>query len=96
MSKRGRGYDCKFKAEMAISALNETKSIVEICAEHNVPKTTVIEWRDKLITEASELFVPEHEREKQIRILKQEIESLHKVVGEVTVENSYLKKKLER
>jgi transposase len=96
MARRGRGYDCKFKAEMAISALNDTKSIVELCAEHNVPKTNVLEWRDKLIAEAGELFVPTHDKEKQVRLLKQEIESLHKVVGEVTVENSFLKKKLER
>jgi len=96
MKKVNRSYDSRFKAVVAISALSNEKSLVELCSEHNVPKSNVIEWRDKLISEASELFIPAHEKDKKMRLLKQEIESLHKVVGEVSVENSFLKKKLMR
>jgi hypothetical protein len=53
-----------------------------------------MEWRDKLVNEAAELFVPPHERDKRVKLLRQEIELLHKVIGEVTVENNFLKKKL--
>ena len=94
MTKRIRGYDSKFKAEVALSALSGSKSLIEIGSEHKVSKTTVIEWRDKLVTGAAELFIPAYEKEKQIKLLKQEIESLHKVVGEIAVENSFFKKKL--
>ncbi|MES2215099.1 MAG: hypothetical protein V4485_03655 [Pseudomonadota bacterium] len=38
MTRGGRRYDYNFKAEMTMAASNETKSIVEICVEHNVPK----------------------------------------------------------
>jgi len=94
--KRRKGYDSKFKAEVAMAALNGTKSLIEIGAEHKISKTAIIEWRDKLINGATELFMPVHEREKRIRLLQQEIDTLHKIVGEVTIENSFLKKKLLR
>lgn len=89
-------YDSKFKAEVALQALDNSKSLVEIGSERNVPKTTIIEWRDRLISNASELFLPPHERDRQVRSLKQEIELLHKMIGEITIENSFLKKKLMR
>jgi len=95
MVRRIKAYDSRFKASIAISALSEAKSLLEIGSEHNVPKSNIIEWRDKLIAGSPELFIPLHEKNKQIRLLKQEIESLHKVLGEVTVENSFLKKKLK-
>lgn len=50
------------------------------------------DWRDRVLARLKDLFVEESARKQ--RILAQEIESLHKVIGELTVENSYLKKKL--
>ncbi len=93
---KGKYYDSKLKAEVAISALDGSNSLIEIGSKHNVPKATIIEWRDKLISNAAELFIPAYEKDKQMRALKQEIESLQRIVGEVTVENSFLKKKLMR
>jgi hypothetical protein len=61
-----------------------------------VPKTTIIEWRDRLITSAAELFIPVSEKDKKVKFLQQEIDMLHKIVGEITVENNFLKKKLMR
>jgi hypothetical protein len=68
--------------------------LIEICSEHHISKTTLIEWRDKLITGASEVFIPFDEKNKQVKTLQQEIALLHNILGEVTVENSFLKKKL--
>ena len=68
-----KAYDSRFKSSIAISALSEAKSLLEIGSEHNVPKSNIIEWRDKLIACSPELFVPLHEKNKQIRLLKQEI-----------------------
>ena len=39
-----------------------------------------------------EIFVPVSEKEKQVHQLKQTIEDLQRIIGEVTVENSFLKK----
>ncbi len=94
MVKKVKRYDSKLKAKVAIEALKEEKSALELCTQHNIPKTNLHDWKNKLIASAEEIFVPEHEKNKSIRQLKQEIDGLHKIIGEITIENNYLKKKL--
>ena len=93
---KGKYYDSKIKAEVALTALDKSQSLLEIGSKYNVAKTTVMEWRDKLLTDAVEVFVPAHEKAKRVKALEQEIESLQKIIGEITVENNFLKKKLMR
>lgn len=96
MSRKQRIYDAKFKAEVALEAIREQKGITEICAENNIPKTNVRDWKEKAEKGLHEIFKPNHEKEKEAKILKAEIEELHKLIGELTIENNYLKKKLNR
>ncbi len=97
MTKRiCKSYDAKLKAKVAIEAIASKKELIEISTEHNISKTTICEWRDKLISEASELFIPFHEKDRQVKQLKADLEDLQKIIGEVTIENSFLKKKLQR
>ena len=57
MTKRTcKTYDAKFKAKVAIEAISTSKELIELSVAHNVPKTTIIEWKEKLLNEASELF----------------------------------------
>ena len=94
MTRKLKNYDAKLKAEVALEAYKGEKSLVEICAAHNLPKSNIRDWENKLITEASSIFTPKHEKEKELKNLKNEIEHLHKIIGEITVENNFLKKKL--
>jgi transposase-like protein len=96
MKRICKSYDAKLKAKVALEAIASKKEIIEISTEHNISKTTICEWRDKLVNEAAEVFVPLYERDKQVKQLKENIEDLHKIIGEVTIENSFLKKKLQR
>ena len=94
MSKKHKKYNPELKAKVAIEALKNENNLIEICAKNNIPKTNVHEWKEKLIKEAKILFTPSHELDKQTRLLKQEIEELHKIIGEISIENNFLKKKL--
>ncbi len=97
MTKRiCKSYDARLKAKVALEAVSGKKELIEISTAHNISKTTICEWRDKLISEASDLFIPAHEKDRQIKQLKADIEDLQKIIGEVTIENSFLKKKLQR
>ncbi len=96
MKRICKSYDAKLKAKVALEALAGRKELIEISTEHNISKTTICEWRDKLVNEASEVFIPLYERDKQVKQLKENIEDLHRIIGEVTIENSFLKKKLQR
>ncbi len=96
MKRTCKTYDPKFKAKVAIETIIGKKELIEISSEYNISKTTICEWRDKLMSEATEIFIPPHEKEKQIKQLKENIDELHKIIGEVTIENIFLKKKLQK
>jgi|688.fasta_scaffold2064367_2 transposase len=94
MVKKTKQYDAKLKAKIAIDALKADKTVLELCTQHNIPKANLHDWKNKLIASAEEIFIPEYEKNRVAKQLKQEIEGLHKLIGEITIENNYLKKKL--
>lgn len=94
MPKGYKTYDAKTKAKIALAALKNEASLLAICAENKISKTSAIEWRDKLIAEAEVVFASPHEQQKACNKLKQELDSLHKVLGEMAAENNFFKKKL--
>jgi transposase len=96
MSAKHKSYDAKLKAKIAIEVLKNDSDILDICKNHNVPKTNAIDWKNKLVEEASTIFVPPNEKEKIIKSFKQEINTLQIIIGEITVENNFLKKKLAK
>jgi len=94
MPKGYKKYDAKTKAKIALAAFKSEASLLALCAENKISKTSAIEWRDKLVAEADIVFAPPHEQHKACSKLKQEVESLHKVLGEMAAENNFFKKKL--
>ncbi len=96
MGQTHKSYDAKLKASVALEVLKNDKDILEICKKHNIPKTNAIDWKNKLIEEAVTMFAPLSEKEKLIRGFKQEIKVLQTIIGEITIENNFLKKKLAK
>ncbi len=96
MKRECKSYESKLKASVAIEALEGKRELLEIATRHKIPKSTIHEWKDRLINHAIDLFKPPHERDKQIKQLQSDIEGLHKIIGEITIENNFLKKKLSR
>ncbi len=94
MSRGYKNYDAKTKAKIALAAIKGETSLLAICAENNISRTSAMEWRDKLLTDAEMIFAHPQEQQKACHKLKQELESLHRVVGEMAIENNFLKKKL--
>ena len=90
-----KNYTAEFKAMVAIEAIKSKKGNAEICSEFKIPATNLHEWRDKALESMSQIFIPESEYTKQQRISQEEIENLHKIIGEITIENNFLKKKLK-
>lgn len=89
-----KNYEASFKAKIAIEGIKNIKSSAEICSEHKIPLTNLYDWRDRLISRSEELFISENEHTKKQKSFEAEIDRLHKIIGELTVENSFMKKKL--
>lgn len=89
-----KNYEPEFKAKVALEAIKDQKGTAEICSEYKIPATNLYEWRDKAVGNLHKIFVPESEYQKKQKVMQQEMETLHKIIGEITIENNFLKKKL--
>jgi transposase len=96
MKRSVKKYDAQLKAKLALELVSGKKTLIEICAEQKIPKTTLIEWKEKLEKESHDIFLPISERDKKLKQLQNVIQDLHKIIGEITIENNFLKKKLQK
>ncbi|MCX6995407.1 MAG: hypothetical protein NTY13_06370 [Chlamydiae bacterium] len=83
----------EFKSKVAFEALKENRTLNEIGSEFKVDPLQVGKWKKQLQEEAKEFFT-----DKRVKKQKdpQEIteEQLQNLIGRLTMENEWLKKKL--
>jgi len=85
-------FSKEFRAQVALAALKGDKTMSELAGEFEVHPTQVSAWRKELKDRAMEVFgVP---RDKAGVDKDQLIEELYKNLGQMKVENDWLKKKL--
>ena len=90
MQKRKK-YPKEFKARIALEALRDEKSIAEISSEYEVHSNMVSKWKKHLKDNMSEIFIRKNEQEPDA---ERKIDNLYKEIGQIQVENAWLKKKL--
>lgn len=93
MKRICKTHDPKLKAKVALALLKKEREVIEIASEYNLAKSTILEWKEKLEREASEIFMPQNEKDKEVKKLKETISDLQKLIGEITIENNFFKKK---
>lgn len=93
MEKRNR-YTSEFKTKVVLEILREEQTVNEIAAKYEMSPVMISRWKAEFLDRASTVF------EKKIgdaEKLKKEYESkqehLEKLVGQLTVEVDWLKKK---
>jgi len=68
-------------------------TLAELSSEYGVHATQITKWKRDLIRRSAELFTkPDNTMTKQYEELT---DKLHKTIGEITMENNWLKKKLQ-
>ena len=91
MSK-GRQFTDEFKAKVALEALKGQKTVAELASEYEVHPTQINTWRNLLKENMASVFgKPDN---KVIKQKDEQIEQLQKIVGQMTLEHDWLKKKL--
>jgi transposase-like protein len=86
--------DPAIKAKAALDALKGEMTIAEIAAKYQVHPNMVTGWRRELLDNASGIF--DHAKERRAAAdIQEKIDDLHKTIGEITMENDWLKKKLD-
>ncbi len=89
-----KSHEAGFKAKVALEAIKEEKTIVQLSSEYGVHPNQIGKWKKELIKRLPEIFSPkwkkEHRNEAEL------IDELYKQLGRVTVERDWLKKKYQQ
>lgn len=86
-------FEPALKARAALEALKGEKTLAQLSSEYGVHATQIGQWKQELIRRSAELFAkPDNTLARQHEELT---DKLHKTIGEITMENSWLKKKLQ-
>ena len=95
MKQQRRTFTPEFKAKVAIEAIKEVKTISELAQSYQIHPNLVSLWKKEFLAKASRVFDSGKDEKDQIEKLKKENEDLVHQIGELTVDNNWLKKKLQ-
>ena len=92
MERKVRKRDAELKLKVALEALKGELSISQIASKYDIHPKQVTDWRDQLVNEGELIFTPKTSMRKTKT--DHEKDDLIKMIGELTVEIDFLKKKL--
>jgi transposase-like protein len=92
MKKSRRKFTPAFKAKVAIDALKERESLADLSARHELHPTMISKWKQEFIDLADQVF----EKKKTVEEPVDDLESLYSKIGQLEMENDFLKKSLKR
>jgi transposase len=77
------------KAKIALEAIKEKKTLTELSQEYGVAVTQISTWKKQLEDECNKIFEGNQQKDQQ-----EEIDRLHRVLGQITAERNFLERAL--
>ena len=91
MSKRKRrNHTPGFKAQVALAALRDDKTLTELAQEFDVHPNQIAEWKKQLLERAGQAFGTEPSSQAPAM----DVKTLHAKIGQLTLENDFLESAL--
>jgi len=84
-------YTAKFKAQVALSAIREEKTLSELSSEFGIHANQIVRWKKEMLARAEEIFG--HEVDKRSHDAEAREAELYRQIGQLKVELDWLKKK---
>ena len=94
MKRTRRTFSAEFKAKVAIEAIKEVKTTSELAQIYQIHPNLIGLWKKEFLLNASKVFNSGKEESEHIRKLENEKEELIRQIGQLTVDNNWLKKKV--
>ena len=94
---KGKPYSAEFKARLVLEALQGAKTVGEIAAEYGLNPNLVRNWKAKAESDLSRVFSAaedERARERELAEHREEVDDLHRKIGEIAAERDYLQRGL--
>ena len=85
-----RSHSSAFKAQVALAAIKEEKTITELAGLYGVHATQITKWKKQALDSLSEIFSNKQERRSQEE--HENTEELYRQIGKQKVEIEFLKK----
>jgi transposase-like protein len=86
-------YSASFKAQVALEAVKNDATIAELSKKYDVHPTQIQVWKNELISRSESLFLKSSQREEGN---ESRLAELERKIGQLTVENDFLKKGLSK
>ena len=91
--RRRKRYDNRFKAEVAIEAIKNQRTIAQIASEYGVHPNQVSQWKKQVLDQLPDLFT--NQRSKSTTDSDQLVDELYRQIGQLKVELDWLQKKTQ-
>ena len=89
-------YDKEFKAKVAIEAMKGEKTLQELALQFEVHPNMIALWKRQLIEQAAQLFEKAGKGNAEAEVAERKTDQLFRQIGQLQVENDYLKKKYKQ
>jgi transposase len=91
MKKSRRKFTSAFKATVAIEALKERETLAELSKRFEVHPTMISKWKQEFLERSAIVFESKSEAESEV-----DPEKLYSKIGQLEMENDFLKKSLKK
>ncbi len=91
MKKSRRKFSSAFKAQVAIAAIKDRESLAELSKRYEVHPTVISKWKMEFLEKSSGVFDKKSDEEPGV-----DPEKLYAKIGQLEIENDFLKKSLNR
>jgi transposase-like protein len=93
MRRKRRLHKPDFKAKVALEAIKGELTMAEMVKKYDVQAAQITQWKKQLLAKASDAFDSD---DKAVEDSEKAIQELHAKIGQLTMENDFLERGLER
>jgi len=93
MRRPRRNHSPEFKAKVALAAIAEDLTMVELVKKFDVHANQITDWKKQLFNSASDVFGKGAQKAEES---EQTVQQLHAKIGQLTMENDFLEQGLTR